>query len=97
MEVHHGKKHSEVPECGFCEYKASSEETLETHLITCEMYECKRCNSRFQTISNMKMHLKDDHKGYQQIVNILHAKMDRKNFENVSCREHNGKDFMNYK
>ena len=97
MEVHYGKKHAGIPECGLCEFKAKSEENLETHLVTCEMYECKRCNLRFQTISTMQTHLKEEHKGHTQIVKILHAKIDRKNFETVACQEHNGQEFSRYR
>jgi hypothetical protein len=42
MEVHYGRKHSEVPEFGLCENKANSEEDLATHLVTCTIYDCKQ-------------------------------------------------------
>ena len=94
MEVHHGRKHSQDPECGLCEFKANSGENLETHLVTCEIYDCKRCDLRFQNLTTMRTHLQEEHKGHTQIVTIVHAKLDRKNSEIVACKEYNGKSLL---
>ena len=94
MEVHHGRKHSQDPECGLCEFKANSRENLETHLVTCEIYDCKRCDLRFQNLTTMRTHLQEEHKGHTQIVTIVHAKLDRKNSEIVACKEYNGKSLL---
>ena len=40
MEMHIRKKHSEIISCGMCMSELKSEEILETHLITCEIYNC---------------------------------------------------------
>ena len=40
MEVHLGKHHSEKYECGLCDFGAGSLENLETHLNTCEVFQC---------------------------------------------------------
>ena len=37
MEVHVGKSHSEIKECGLCEYEAKDSENLNLHLATCEI------------------------------------------------------------
>ena len=43
VEVHHGRYHSCDFECGLCDYKAKSIKKLNTHLSTCEIYECDDC------------------------------------------------------
>ena len=40
MEVHLGKHHSEKNECGLCDFEAGNLENLETHLNTCEFFQC---------------------------------------------------------
>ena len=47
MEVHNGKDHSDNFECGLCEYAAETEENLELHLFTCEMYHCTATYGKF--------------------------------------------------
>ena len=40
MAVHIGKNHSEKFDCGLCDLETNSLQNLETHLKTCEAYEC---------------------------------------------------------
>ena len=40
MEVHNGKFHTDIFDCGICEYVAESEDNLDLHLFTCEIYHC---------------------------------------------------------
>ena len=54
MEVHAGKLHSEIIQCGLCDYKTKDLANLETHLSTCEIYECDRCYFRVTQIGDIK-------------------------------------------
>ena len=80
-----------------CWFWSYSEEDLETHLVACEIYDCKKCDLRFQNLSTMKTHLQEAHKGHTQLVTLIHAKIDRKNSDIVACKEHNGKSFLSYR
>ena len=57
MHVHIGKAHSEKLECGLCEIEIDTLENLETHLITCEIYECNHCYFSSKNLSQMKTHV----------------------------------------
>ena len=50
MQIHHGKTHNKIIEC---EYKPIDTESLELHLKTCEIYECKICEHETKLISEM--------------------------------------------
>ena len=60
LEVHHGKCHTEDFECGLCDYKANSLENLNTHLTTCESYECDNCYFRVKTLAAIEDHVKEN-------------------------------------
>ena len=62
MEVHLGKYHSENFECGLCNLETNDLETLETHLFTCELFICYRCDKRFKTLGDIKKHIEEIHK-----------------------------------
>ena len=85
MEVHVSKVHFEKKECGMCEYEAKDLEALELHLVTCQIYECKYCRERWQSISDIKKHISKEHKG-QEFLRILHAKIDISNSDEVICK-----------
>ena len=84
LEVHAGKKHSGNFECGLCDFTGTSLENLELHQFTCEIYTC--CDLNYTEMGALKKHLNEKHKKHIKYVEILHSKMDRKNFENVSSR-----------
>merc|ERR1712129_411012 len=75
MEVHSGKNHTNERECGICEYRTESEENLELHLTTCEIYICDMCDIRMKSLSNMKAHITKEHKDKW----LIHLKMNRNN------------------
>ena len=85
MEVHMGKNHSDKFECGLCEWEANSLENLETHLNTCEMFQCDNngCKKRFRLIKDMKEHIKEAHKEYGNGY-LDHLKLDRNNCNEVT-------------
>ena len=78
MEVHIGKQHSEKYEFGLFDFEAKGHENLETHLVSCEMYECGGCNTKFKSIMEVK-----NHKVEMQYSNgwhyVAHLKLDRNN------------------
>ena len=61
MEVHYGKNHSDSFECGICEYKAETLESLEIHLVTCELFKCLYCNYSDKNLSEFKKHTTKEH------------------------------------
>ena len=85
MEVHVGKYHSEKFECGLCEYEAENLENLETHLFTCEIFECNKCGLRGKSMKDIIKHGETEHPEYKSRW-IDHIKMDRKNYTEVSTK-----------
>ena len=64
--VYYGHTYREICktiECGLCELKASYLENLNTHITTCEIYECNSCWVRVITIHDMKKHVLEKDKG----------------------------------
>ena len=88
MEVHIGKAHCESFECGLCDFVAGDNEKLDTHLFTCEIYECKVCEIRYNTLAELKHHVCNEHQKGQQFILIIHAKQNRKNTEEIDCTKH---------
>ena len=76
IQVHQGRQHEDGFECGLCDFKADSLETLNLHLTTCESYQCYRCNFRVYHISDIKEHIKEKHES--EYVSKTHGKLDRK-------------------
>ena len=88
MEVHVGRAHSESFECGLCEFVAGDLDKLETHLFTCEIYECPDCEIRYNTLAEVKFHVCEEHVKGQTFIQIIHAKQNRKNNEEIDCTKH---------
>lgn len=84
MEVHHGKHHSDVFECGICDYKAETLENLEIHLVTCEMFDCLYCDFTVKSLSEFKKHTTKEHNPGKYHA-LHHYKMDRTNQNEVCC------------
>ena len=61
MEVHIVFAHCANFECGLCEFVGGDSETLKTHLFTCEIYECKECDFRYNTLAEVKHHVCEEH------------------------------------
>ena len=76
IQVHRGRQHEDGFECGLCDFRADSLETLNVHLTTCECYECHRCNIRVHHISDIREHIAEKHQS--EYVTITHGKLDRK-------------------
>lgn len=84
MEVHMGKFHTDCFECGLRERNI---ECLETHLYTCEIYRCRRCFHKENSISKIKAHAENKHPGIQATLGF-HLKMKRNDKNEVSSTEH---------
>ena len=82
MEVHIGKCHSENDDCGICSFEAGSLQSLETHLRTCEVYQCDECEERIKSIKEIKEHITNTREREAWWVN--HLKMDRNAFSEKS-------------
>ena len=86
MEVHLGKHHSEKYECGLCDFEAGNLENLETHLNTCEVFQCdwdkEKCKKRFKTLTDIKKHFLEDHN--KEYGYLEHLKLDRNDCNEVS-------------
>ena len=76
MEKHIGKEHSDKYECGLCESVFKSLESLETHLVTCETYECVHFYFTSKSMSKTKAQVVKEHED----GDLLHLKMTRENF-----------------
>ena len=86
LEVHTGKVHSGNSECGLCNFLGKNTEQLDLHQTTCETYTCISCNKTFKTQGDCTDHLKKEHSRNIKHTEILIAKLDRKDFENVTTK-----------
>ena len=95
MEMHVRKKHSETISCGMCMLVVKTEEILETHIVTCEIYSCNECKTKFTTVSDIKKHIKEKHNGKN--IALTHLKSNRKNSEFFDDNFHNNsKQLLKY-
>ena len=60
-------------------------ENLETHLFTCEIFECNKCGLRGKSMKDIIKHGETEHPEYKSRW-IDHIKMDRKNYTEVSTK-----------
>ena len=82
MDVHFGKVHSENLECGLCECQADDVEKLNSHIFTCEIYKCERCDKTFANLAELKAHTLAKHLE-NKYMSIIHAKQSRTNEEEI--------------
>ena len=75
-----------------CRYIVKDKETLETHLFICEMYVCENCGLKFKTLSNLKVHVVDNHQ--QDNVTIYYSKQERSNQEEFTERSYRKADLF---
>ena len=80
-EVHMGKAHSDIIDCGLCDLEFEKVEDLEIHITTCEIYQCRYCSKKEKTVSNIKKHTQSFH---SDGAIIDHLKISRRNKEQVS-------------
>ena len=73
MQIHHGKCHSELFECGLCDFEAKTLDNLELHLTTCETYECEEYEFVSKHISGIKKHFLENIKcAYSRICHSMY-------------------------
>ena len=77
IEVHVGGCRELNFECALCGDGFENKVDLETHLRTCEIYECDNypCWLRMKNLSHMKKHITEKHNISSTIIN--HLKIDR--------------------
>ena len=88
MEVHIGKDHVDGFECYLCGLIEESSKKLETHLLTCEVYDCDQCDERTKTLENMKDHIRESHKEYLDYNVLTHLKLSTENFSEIQKKEY---------
>ena len=44
--MHIGMNHTDQFKCGLCEKEFGTKVNLETHLNTCEVYQCSKCSEK---------------------------------------------------
>ena len=89
MEVHVTKCRNENFECGLCEEIFVEEKDLDTHLRTCETYECSNCWKRIKHLSDMKKHIEGHHDDY---TTLNHLRIDRESEFDVKINSYNLKE-----
>ena len=62
---------------------------MQTHIYTCERFDCDRCKWELKTLSEIKNHCKSKHRNGAGIFNF---KFDRENQRKVTLKEYNSKD-----
>ena len=70
-----------------CDFKAKNINKLNTHISTCESYDCDECNFRVKTLSSIRTHMEEVHVETEN-VKINHLKLDRKDDNFVTITEH---------
>ena len=86
MAVHVGKHHSENILCGLCDCVMDDQESLETHLFTCEIYQCYYEEYKFKTLANLKEHVKTEHAEENGQYEFIHAKQGRTSSDQIVCK-----------
>ena len=91
IEVHVGWCRQSNFECGLCGNNFEQKEDLETHLRTCEMYQCGRysCWLRVKSLSDMKKHIEEKH---TTSTSLHHLKIDREKEFSVTSKIYYVKD-----
>ena len=79
---------------GLCEYVANNLEALDTHLFTCEIYECYYEEERFKSLRDLKTHFETEHPTKNTNYKFIHAKQDRENVEEIVCKDHFSQDLF---
>jgi hypothetical protein len=82
MDVHFGKVHPEKLECGLSEFQVDDVDKLNSHIFTCEIYKCERCDKNVADLTELKAHTLANHLEYKY-MSIVHAKQSRNNEEEI--------------
>ena len=83
--------HGEKIECGICDYEATDMADVETHLTTCQFYECTNCEEKIMLFTKVKEHFLTMHKELIKKtsgVGIRNYKVSRENSEIYKSEYH---------
>ena len=89
MEVHLGKCCVEQYYCGLCDWNSDDLPNLEMHLAACETYSCDVCEQRYKVLSDMKLHIEENH-GKDKYLH--HLKVNRICPTIVDCKKYSYND-----
>ena len=83
IEVHVGREHGEIFECGMCEFITEDLERMDVHLLTCEVYKCNKCESIFKNLQDLKQHsLEND--THKSATHIKQSREDKHSYDAIS-------------
>ena len=80
MKMHFRRLHCENVSCGICDLEMKDIDTLDTHTSTCQGFKCNWCDKRFYSISDIKRHSKQDHKGKNHIYHYIRMRINEEFF-----------------
>ena len=61
-------------------------------MVTCEVYRCSDCKTKFSTVSDIKKHINKDHKGRN--VCLTHLKTNRDHFDFIDDNFYTSREFF---
>ena len=85
IEVHVGREHGENFECGLCELTAEDLESLDIHLLTCEVYKCNKCENVFKNLQDLKQH-SHENETHKTATHIKQSREDKHSYDAISYR-----------
>ena len=83
--VHPWRGHGENFECVLCELNAEDLESLDTHLLTCEVYKCNKCGNVFKNLQDLKQHSQEN-ETHKTTTNIKQSREDKNSYDSISYR-----------
>ena len=83
IEVHVGREHGENFECGMCEFIAEDLESLDLHLLTCEIYKCNKCENVFKNLQDLKQHSLEN-ETHKSATHTKQSREDKQSYDAIS-------------
>ena len=90
IKVHKAKQHTSALPCKICDFKAQTQNMLQIHLVTCELYKCSKCDHKSRRLSQVKAHIPKQHGTGDYF--LTHLKMSRDDPSEVCETVHYLKD-----
>ena len=85
LDVHIGKNCADIFNCGLCEKTFETKVNLETHLNTCEIFQCTKCKDKEAKLPNIKDHVVNIHNSEKYFM-IDNFKMSRDDSDEVTWK-----------
>ena len=90
IKVHKAKQHASAMPCKICDFKAQTQNMLQIHIVTCELYKCCKCDYKSRRLSQVKAHIPKHHGPGDYF--LTHLKMSRDDPSEVCEAVHYLKD-----